>query len=156
MEVTLVVVLWQAAVCLCNEEKPWWLPVGAAHLALRIYESHPFTHPEETHLTPSAHWQNLGTSWLSSSPLLIKHLCRCGPSHPSVTHGSKMHSALLLRSPVLQSRTALMSWNQYSMVMHGPLFLCFIYGHPPSVTMSLCWGGWVGLQLQDSICSPGM
>lgn len=40
---------------------------------------------------------------------LIKHLCRCGPFRPSVTHGSKMQSALLLGSPGLRSRVPTVS-----------------------------------------------
>lgn len=54
-------------------------------------------------------------------PFSSSTLCRCSPSHSSVTHGSKMHLALLLRSPGLQSRAPLISWNQCSAVMHGPL-----------------------------------
>uniref|UniRef100_A0A8C6HAE0 Uncharacterized protein n=1 Tax=Mus spicilegus TaxID=10103 RepID=A0A8C6HAE0_MUSSI len=46
-----------------------------------------------------------------------------------------MHLALLLRSPGLQSRAPLISWNQCSVVMHGP-FSPVLHPWAPHLSLS--------------------
>lgn len=133
-----VVVPWQAASCLCNEEKPLWLPVWASDVALRIDLWEPFDTPRrDIHVTLCT-LTILGDTWLSFSPCLIKHLCRCGPFHPSEAHDSKMHSALLLRSQnTLDVMEPMLCGHE------RPFSLCLIHGHPVCHHVTpLRWPSW--------------